>query len=294
MVWPLLVAVIFGSLFGGGGRGPSRLAIAITDDDQTPASKAFVDGLAGARGLRRAPDRRRPRRATSSVGAARIGAIRVPKGFGDASGHLFFGTSPKVELRIDPSRQAETAMLQGFLLEQAGRRMQALFASTRREPRHRRRHARRRAEGSRPAPSPARTSLQSMLGSLDTFLGEQARAQATAPAAQTAPANTWQPLEIEVSSIVAPARRPGQRLPDHLPAGHAVGHPRLHDVVRGEPRRRALARHADASADVAGAVVGAPRRQGPRLLHGDHDRPDRADGDRRARSSACGRRRCRC
>ena len=51
MVWPLLVAVIFGSLFGGGGRGPARLAIAVTDNDQTAASKAFVDGLAAREGF---------------------------------------------------------------------------------------------------------------------------------------------------------------------------------------------------------------------------------------------------
>lgn len=220
MVWPLLVAVIFGSLFGGGGRGPSRLAIAITDDDQTPASKAFVDGLAGREGF----DVLR----TDDVQArdlvrrgARIGAIRVPKGFGDASGHLFFGTSPKVELRIDPSRQAETAMLQGFLLEQAGRRMQGLFAGTG--------ESRGIVAGmlndvkKETNTFAGKNSLQSMLGSLDTFLGEQARAQATAPAAQTAPANTWQPLEIEVSSIVRHREGPANGYQITFPQGMQWG-----------------------------------------------------------------------
>ena len=126
MVWPLLVAVIFGSLFGGGGRGPARLAIAVTDDDQTAASKAFVDGLAARDGF----DVLR----TSDVEArdlvrrgSRVGAVLIPKGFGAASQHLFYGQSPKVELRVDPARQAESAMLQGFLLEQGAKRMQALF-----------------------------------------------------------------------------------------------------------------------------------------------------------------------
>jgi len=116
MVWPLLVAVVFGSLFGGGNRGPSRIAIAVTDEDRTTASTAFVDGLAAREGfdvLRTTDTEARDlvRR------GRRIGAILVPKGFGAASEHLFYGASPKVELRVDPARKAESAMLQGFLLE---------------------------------------------------------------------------------------------------------------------------------------------------------------------------------
>src|SRR5262245_5086682 len=51
MVWPLIVAVMFGAIFGGGGSGSARLAIAVTDEDQSPASKAFVDGLAAKNGF---------------------------------------------------------------------------------------------------------------------------------------------------------------------------------------------------------------------------------------------------
>ena len=42
LAWPLIVAVIFGALFGGSNRGPSRMSIAIADEDRTPASKAFA------------------------------------------------------------------------------------------------------------------------------------------------------------------------------------------------------------------------------------------------------------
>jgi ABC-2 type transport system permease protein len=199
MVWPLLVAVVFGSLFGGGNRGPSRLAIAVTDEDQTAGSKAFVDGLASREGfdVLRTDDAQARDLVRRGV---RVGAIRVPKGFGDASSHLFYGTSPKVELRVDPSRQAETSMLQGFLLEQAGKRMQTLFAATG--------DSRGMVAGmlndvkKDAKPFAGKDSLQSMLGSLDTFLGEQATAaKAATPGSAPAPASTWQPLEIEVSSI---------------------------------------------------------------------------------------------
>jgi ABC-2 type transport system permease protein len=200
MVWPLLVAVVFGSLFGGGPRGPSRLAIAITDEDQTPASKAFADGLASREGfdVLRTDDAQARDLVRRGV---RVGAVRIPKGFGDASGHLFFGTSPKVELRIDPARQAESSMLQGYLLEQGARRMQSLFGATA--------ESRGMVEGmlkdvkNAPTPFAGKDSLTSMLGSLDAFIGEQAHAAAatTPSAAPAPPAKAWQPLEIEVASI---------------------------------------------------------------------------------------------
>jgi ABC-2 type transport system permease protein len=196
MVWPLLVAIVFGSLFGGGNRGPSRLAIAITDEDQTPASKAFVDGLAAKDGFDVLRTDAAQARDLVRRGV-RVGAVRIPKGFGEASQHLFFGTSPKVELRIDPARQAETAMLQGFLLEQGARRMQALFGGTG--------ESRAMVEGmlanvkNAPNSFTGKASLTTMLGSLDTFLGEQAHA--AAGPAPSAPSNGWQPLEIEVATV---------------------------------------------------------------------------------------------
>ena len=104
MIWPLLVAVMFGSLFGGGNRGPARLAIAITDEDQTTASKAFVDGLAAREGFDALRTTDTEARDLVRRGR-RIAAVLVPKGFGAASEHLFYGQSPKVELRIDPARR---------------------------------------------------------------------------------------------------------------------------------------------------------------------------------------------
>jgi ABC-2 type transport system permease protein len=223
MVWPLLVAVIFGSLFGGGGRGPSRLAIAITDEDQTAASKAFVDGLATREGfdvLRASAAEARDlvRR------GRRVGAIRIPKGFGAASQHLFFGESPKVELMVDPARQAETAMLQGFLLEQGAKRLQALFGNPI------------GSEGMvagmladvRKAPAGSiagRDSLQNMLGSLDTFLAEQKKVQAAAaPGAAPAPAPAgWQPLTIAVSSIERQREGPANGYQITFPQGMQWG-----------------------------------------------------------------------
>ena len=206
----------------------------------------------------------------------RVGAVRVPKGFGEASQpHVLRRRRRRWSCGIDPARQAETAMLQGFLLEQAARRMQTLFGATPASRGDGRRHARRREEaaGGRIAGQAAcsRCSARST-----PFSASRPRPRHRRPAPRRRPAAAGSRSIIDVTSVAAAARGAGQRLPDHVSAGHAVGHPRLHDVVRDQPRRRALARHADAAADVAGAVVGAARRQGPGLLHGDPDRRGRA------------------
>jgi ABC-2 type transport system permease protein len=194
MVWPLLVAIIFGALFGGN-RGTPRLAIAVTDEDQTAASREFVDGLAAREGfdvLRVADAEARDlvRRGRRSA------AVLLPKGFGAASDHLFFGTPPRVDLRTDPAHQAETAMLQGLLFEQGARRMQTFFS----DPVKGRAMIAGSLDDVRHAPAGAiagQSSLQTMLGSLDTFLVEQAHA--TAPSKSTA--TPWQPLDIHVTSV---------------------------------------------------------------------------------------------
>jgi ABC-2 type transport system permease protein len=200
MVWPLIVAVMFGAIFGGGGSGSARLAIAVTDEDQTPASKAFVDGLAAKDGfdVLRAADAE----AVDLVRRGqRVAAVRIPKGFGDASSRLFVGAPPKVELRIDPSRQAESSMLQGMLFEQGAKRMQTLLGN----PTEGQQMVAGMIADVRKAPAGAiqgRESLQNMLGSLDTFLAERARAQASGqPGAPAASATPWQPLSIDVSSV---------------------------------------------------------------------------------------------
>jgi ABC-2 type transport system permease protein len=140
---------------------------------------------------------------------------------------MFFGAPPTVELRIDPSRQAETAMLQGFLLEQASKRMQTLFGSTpasRGEITGVLEDVKRQPAGS----IAGKASLESMLGSLDTFLSEQAKAQARA-GAQTgaqpaAPASAgWKPLEIEVTSVQRQREGPANGYQITFPQGMQWG-----------------------------------------------------------------------
>ena len=52
----------------------------------------------------------------------------MPRGFGQAAGRMFYGEPPHVELGIDPSRRAESGMLQGLLMKHGVVRMQQLFS----------------------------------------------------------------------------------------------------------------------------------------------------------------------
>jgi len=221
LAWPLIVAMVFGALFGGSSRGPSRMFIAIADEDQTPASKAFADALAKREGFDVL--RTSAAEATDLVRRGRrVGAVRIPKGFGDASGRMFFGAPPTVELRIDPSRQAETAMLQGFLLEQAAKRMQTLFASTpasRGEIAGMLDNVKKQPAGS----IPGQSDLQSMLGSLDAFLGKQAQAAPPASGAAPAAGGGWQPLVIDVTSVQRQREGPANGYQITFPQGMQWG-----------------------------------------------------------------------
>ena len=115
--WPLIMAVLFGTIFSGpSSDGGRRLAIALADDDQTEASKDLAARIA-------AGDDFTVRRASraEAIDLVRKGkqaaAVILPKGFGEASQRMFHGTPPQVEIWIDPSRKAEAAMIEGLLFQ---------------------------------------------------------------------------------------------------------------------------------------------------------------------------------
>lgn len=122
-VWPLLVAVFFGLIFSGTDAGSSAIPIAVVDEDDSAASRAFISRLQESGNLDVTQADRDAAAALVRQGK-RTAAVVFPKGFGAASERIFYGTPPRVELLIDPSRKAETAMLDGLLSKQAAENMQ--------------------------------------------------------------------------------------------------------------------------------------------------------------------------
>lgn len=110
--WPLIIAVLFGAVysFPSGGGGARAIPVALADEDATSGSRAFAAALARREAF---AVRTCPRR--DAIDLVRRGnlaaAVVLPSGFAAA---------PRVELWLDPSRAAESAMVRGLLAEPTG------------------------------------------------------------------------------------------------------------------------------------------------------------------------------
>ena len=199
-IWPLLVAVFFGTLYGSPSRATPTLPIAVADEDASAEAKAFVDGLA----KRGAFDVLRVSRADATGlvrQGKRVAAIVVPSGFGAASRRLFQGAPPVVEVAIDPSRQAESAMLQGLLMAQAAERMQAVVG----DPSQGRAFVADSLKSMQQTPGELSTGavpVERFLKELDTFLAAQQKEQKPGAGSAGSSGGGWKPLEVKVSSVV--------------------------------------------------------------------------------------------
>jgi ABC-2 type transport system permease protein len=95
------------------------------DEDNTQMSARFVESLRSTGNIEiekadRANAMDRVRRGQL------VGMIAIPKGFGESAG-MPWQTGPAIEVGIDPSRGAESGMLQGLIMQAAGRLMMDRF-----------------------------------------------------------------------------------------------------------------------------------------------------------------------
>jgi ABC-2 type transport system permease protein len=198
-VWPLVVAILFGTIFSGEGHS-ARTGIAVVDEDATTASADFVSRLEKVATLQVVRADRE--HALSLVRAGkRTAAIVIPRGFGEAASRMFYGTPPTVDLWIDPSRAAESGMLQGLLFKQGAERMQAMMADTS-ASREMVRKARENL-GAAAAAGVATQPTDRFLGELDRYL------QTVQPGGQSpGGVGSWQPLAVQEKAVVDPHRGP--------------------------------------------------------------------------------------
>ncbi|MBN1478617.1 ABC transporter permease [Candidatus Sumerlaeota bacterium] len=113
--FPVIYAVFFGSVLGGGhGDGSGATSIALTDEDQTEFSQEFTARLASSEALSVTPMTREEGREAVRLGR-QAAQVVLPTGFGESLG---FGGQEEggLEIAIDPSRRAEGAYLQGILM----------------------------------------------------------------------------------------------------------------------------------------------------------------------------------
>lgn len=119
-VFPILMGLFFGLVMGspGSGGGSGKMKVAIVDQDDSETSRGFIESLMKIENLDlESSDREEA--ANSVRKGQRVGMIVLPKGFGERAGN-FWGDPPDIEIARDPSRAAETAMLQGFVMQGMG------------------------------------------------------------------------------------------------------------------------------------------------------------------------------
>ncbi|MEW6321616.1 MAG: ABC transporter permease [Acidobacteriota bacterium] len=118
--WPVVVAVLFGYVFSGGAQGTpqSALRLLVIDEDQTDASRAFIERAHRFDELDFEPSTREAAEAAVRQGT-RPAFVVVKAGFGEAARTTFPGPPRPIELGIDPARKAEAAMIQGLLTKAA-------------------------------------------------------------------------------------------------------------------------------------------------------------------------------
>lgn len=214
--FPLLIAVFFGLVFGGTGRGskPDPISVAIVDQDQSAGSKAFVERLETMPEI--VVERMDREAAETAVRRGRKAAyIALANDFGAQQGRLFAGEAPTVELGVDPSRPIEAGMLRGLLMQAAFEAMQQTFQ----DPAQMRAQAQTalkavKSADPRDLPDSRRHALQAFFERLDDLFADTEATDASAPAqtlpqaaaaptvpSSSAPMGGFQPLAIVARDV---------------------------------------------------------------------------------------------
>lgn len=210
--WPLIVAVLFGMVLGQGGEGPSAIRVALVDEDRTEASRAFAARLEASGDF--VLDRTTRAEAERLVRRGRRSAyIVIPRGFGEASGRLFYGPPRRLEVGYDPSRPAVGSMVQGLLLKHAMADVERLFADPDR--------SRRMVAEALKALGPA--AQDDELAPLGRFLHELERFLGTPAARRPAGGGSWRPVEIAKTAVARDRLVPSKGFDVTFPQGVVWG-----------------------------------------------------------------------
>lgn len=206
-VWPVIVTVLFGFAFGGQASEQSKVRVAVVDEDNTGASRAFLARLAESFELTpmtRADAENAVRR------GQRSGYVVLTRGFGEASARMFYGAPREIELGVDPARKAEAGMLEGLLMKHAAADLQTLMTN----PAASSQMVERALGEMKGAPSDRVAPVQRFLGELKTFVNT--------PAAQGPPGSPqaeWQPLKITARDVARERRGPDNAFEVTFPQG---------------------------------------------------------------------------
>lgn len=209
LAWPIVVAVLFGTAFGGQGQNaPQALRIVAVDEDDTAASREFLQRLETSGDF--VLDRAARAEAETMVRRGQRAAFVVLKlGFGTASTQMFYGPPREIEIGNDPARAAEAGMIEGLLTKHAMHDLQTLFTDP---ARSKALVGNALAALGQPGNGSPLSPTVRFLGELNTFLDQ--------PAASV-PGGTgdWQPIEISRTHVTRERRGPSNAFEVTFPQG---------------------------------------------------------------------------
>ncbi len=216
-IFPMLLAILFGFIFGGGG-GTSAIDLALVNESSSSLAKGIAGDLTRDSSFAVTTFATREE-ATASVRAGKVvAAVILPSTMQDGLDGLFGGSGIPIEAVIDPSHRAEAGLIQGKLHELAfrqfprmftdGAQMSKLFAGARKTIAG--------ADGLTPAQRLAATGFVAA-GELFTTSIDRSSVKSDTPATAAAEsdaesassAGAWSPVAVTVAEL--PPRTGGPR-----------------------------------------------------------------------------------
>lgn len=203
--WPLIVAIAFGVLFGGGGDGGAKPRVLLVDADRSAQSQAFARSVARIDALEVEISASLAEATDAVRRGRRVAAIVLPAGWGASGGGGFAPGAMPVQLRVDPSRKAEIAMLEGLL---TGAAMESMIGGDKQSQAAMLQQARK--EVATMAPS-SRAAYDTFFDALEQLPSTQANADDADGALS--------PLKLETSPVQAARRGPANAHAVTFPQG---------------------------------------------------------------------------
>ena len=229
-VFPLLLAVFFGLIFGGGGGGGGTIDVAIVDLSTSEASKNLIADLSADKALAitAAPDEAAGERMvrTGDVQAC----IVIPASFESDLSNIFAGGGVALTAIIDPARSAEAGLLTGKLNEHGFRQLSRVFADADRMDSTLAK-AKSTISADTELPLPQKLLFSTLFESVNALAkARQAPTlpvtteSPTAPTAAAAPADGgWAPITVTTRELLIDRKRPRSSFEISFPQGVVWG-----------------------------------------------------------------------
>lgn len=209
-VWPLLMAIGFGFMFSSGGE-KAKLLVLAEDADKTDMSAEFLRQLTALDSVDLKIEARELAEQKVKRGQA-IALIVIPKGFGLASQRLFYGDPPRIQVLIDPSRKAESGMLEGLLMQVAAQNMSTRMTDSTQSQQWLQ-TARKDVQA---LPKDEREKYSNLLAAVEQIQPQNEIANSDRPNAQ---AVAWSPLSIDLTALQVKRSGPENAFAISFPQG---------------------------------------------------------------------------